>query len=90
MKKATSGSAIVEKGGGSYLANKKRVDDILYELQLENEQLQAGKACLPKKTDEIDMYKRKMIEKWVALNPPSSLLQVFTQKEDMASHSLIP
>jgi len=63
MKKATSGSAIVEKGGGSYLANKKRVDDILYELQLENEQLQAGKACLPKKTDEIDMYKRKMIEK---------------------------
>jgi len=64
MKRATSGSAIVEKGGGgSYIANRKRVDDILYELQLENEQLQAGKACLPKKTDEIDMYKRKMIEK---------------------------
>lgn len=41
----------------------KRVDDLIYQLQVEAEELETRRECLPKKADEIESYKRKMIER---------------------------
>lgn len=45
----------------------KRVDDILYAMQLKVEELETKKEILPQTAEEVDLYKQRMIEQLVTL-----------------------